>query len=50
MIAELNADVNIQINKIYLGLTNDRDDRIIPGQTMLEAGLSDQCIKLSKEG
>ena len=31
MIAELNGDVNIQINKIYLGLTSDRDDRIIPG-------------------
>jgi hypothetical protein len=50
MIADLNADVNIQINKIYLGLTNDRDDKMIPGQTMLEAGLSDQCIKISKEG
>lgn len=40
-IAELNLDVNIQINKIYLGLVNDRDDRITPGQTLLEAGLSD---------
>ena len=40
-IAELNCDVNIQINKIYLGLVNDRDDRITPGQTLVEAGLSD---------
>jgi hypothetical protein len=40
-IAELNCDVNIQINRIYLGLVNDRDDRITPGQTLLEAGLSD---------
>lgn len=40
-IAELNCDVNIQINKIYLGLVNDRDDHITPGQTLLEAGLSD---------
>ena len=40
-IAELNLDVNIQINKIYLGLVNDRDDKFTPGQTLLEAGLSD---------
>ena len=49
-IQELNAKANIQINKIYLGLTNDQENTQLPGQTMLEAGLSDQCIKFQKDG
>lgn len=29
-IADLNLDVTIQINKVYLGLANDRDDYFTP--------------------
>ena len=46
---DLNFDVNVALKKIYLGVTGDRDDPFVSSQTLLEFGIDNQSISLTKQ-
>jgi hypothetical protein len=48
-LADVNFDVGISLKSVYLGLTADNEDLLIQNQTLVELGIDNQSIHLSKE-
>ena len=44
----INFDVSFILGSVYLGLTADKDDFLIPGATLLEFEIENQRITLWK--
>jgi hypothetical protein len=48
-LASLNFQIEFLLKKISIGITGDKDDILVGNQTLLEFGLENQLIRLSKE-
>ncbi len=45
---DFNFDVSLDLKNISLGVTGDKDDPFVSGQTLLEFGIENQSINLVK--
>lgn len=48
-LSDLNFDVGLTLKNVYLGITGDKEDPLVANQTLLEFGIENQAVYLTKQ-